>query len=1074
MTETDKLLEQIRSTGGVEIMKASAGSGKTFSLAREYIRLLLGSREPDAHRHILAVTFTNKATGEMKSRIIEELDTLARYADKSPYKDFLMEHCGFTSLQELSNRSRKALEAILEDYGAFSVSTIDKFFQKVLRAFAREIGQNAEYQIELDKDSLVTEAVDSLLDSISPENKELLRWISDCALDRVEEGEGYNLEGSVREFADGYLSEGFRSKEARLGIDEKKAFSKENVRKLQAICKQVKEKFEEEFRKAAGDVLDVIDGLPGGTVSSNFRNRIVALKEEGADAIKMNWYTKDEAPDYWKNALADGSGALSAAGRKKVPESTRAEVCSRLRTLEALHYKPLCEYRTADILRRQVSIFHLADALDKSFKSVLGEKKVLSIDETNAILRDIIDGTDTPFIYEKVGVRYAHFLLDEFQDTSLIQWDNFRPLLLNSISDGCYNLIVGDVKQSIYRWRNAEWKILDEEVEKTLGRTIVNPLDKNWRSAPGIIRFNNAFYARLTGEMDRQLGIADGERKIAGIYSDVKQEENGKFDIPGSVEMTFCDKDEVYDRTTGAVLAAIDRGFALKDIAVLVRRNSVGAEVAQRLSAEHIDVVTNDSLRIGSSPVVRRLVARMTMKDNPKDAIGTYEAGEGFDVEGVDRCQSLIDMAETLVRQMDRDEVNGDTPYLLAFMDLIRDYVDKNGNSLHGFLKFWKEEGSDKSISSPQGRDAVTIITVHKAKGLAFPFVVIPIPDNNSFANLWNPVWACPDMEGTSFGNVEKAMYRVKLSSSSLQTLFSRNYIDEKKMESIDSANVWYVATTRAAEAMHIVAPIPKDGGVAGGPWPETKDIVTAFHLFANDPDNGFTLDEPEPAGDEGEEVPVCEHYVFGELCPKAVRGPQGWSKPEMASRGEVLEYLGDGSEETSRGKVVVRSDAKDFFSDGNGTGVQASARIKGVVLHRILESVMGPEDLHASVEKAVEDGQLGREQAEEAESMLAGAIASVADRGWFPGDPRRILDEREIFTAEGEELTLRPDRVVIDGDSVQIVDYKFGAPKRSHVRQVAGYMRLYRAMGWNKVAGFIWYVEAGDVVSVEEDPYLF
>ena len=414
MTETDKLLEQIRSTGGVEIMKASAGSGKTFSLAREYIRLLLGSREPDAHRHILAVTFTNKATGEMKSRIIEELDTLARYADKSPYKDFLMEHCGFTSLQELSNRSRKALEAILEDYGAFSVSTIDKFFQKVLRAFAREIGQNAEYQIELDKDSLVTEAVDSLLDSISPENKELLRWISDCALDRVEEGEGYNLEGSVREFAAGYLSEGFRSKEARLGIDEKKAFSKENVRKLQAICRQVKEKFEEAFGKAAGDVLAIIDAQPDGTVNGNFRKRIVALKEEGADAIKMNWYTKDEAPDYWKNALADGSGAFSAAGRKKVPESTRAEVCSRLRVLEALHYKPLCEYRTADILRRQVSIFHLADALDKSFKSVLGEKKVLSIDETNAILRDIIDGTDTPFIYEKVGVRYAHFLLDEF------------------------------------------------------------------------------------------------------------------------------------------------------------------------------------------------------------------------------------------------------------------------------------------------------------------------------------------------------------------------------------------------------------------------------------------------------------------------------------------------------------------------------------------------------------------------------------------------------------------------------------------------------------------------------------
>jgi len=1067
----------IHKDGGVEIMKASAGSGKTFSLAREYIRLLLDSREPHAHRHILAVTFTNKATGEMKSRIIEELDTLSRYTDRSGYKEYLMDRCGIDTEAELQSRSKKALDDILEDYSAFSVSTIDKFFQKVLRAFAREIGQNAEYQIELDKDSLVSETVDSLLDSISADNRDLLRWISDCALDKVEEGEGYNLEGSVRDFAQGYLSEGFRSKEKELGIDEKKAFSKENIKKLQAICKDVRKEFDDRIKKTAGNIREIVLGLPDGTVNSNFIKKIQNLAKDGADGIDSKWYGKD-FPGYWVKAVEDGSGAFNKKAAALVSASDIEAVHGYMVELDALHHQPYYEYRTADILRRQISVFHLAEALDSSFKAMLEEKKVLSIDETNAILRDIIGGTDAPFIYEKVGVRYAHFLLDEFQDTSLIQWDNFRPLLANSISDGCYNLIVGDVKQSIYRWRNAEWKILDERVEDELLRTVVNPLDHNWRSAANIIGFNNAFYSKLAEEMDRQLGIGDDERKVSGIYSDVWQQDGGRFDIPGSVELSFCDDDQIYELTVRAVLDAVDRGFGWKDIAVLVRKNDFGAEVAQRLSMIGIDVVTNDSLKVGSSMVVRRLVARMVMLDNPKDAIGTYEAGEGFDVEQVEKCQSLTDMAETLVRQMDADEVNADTAYVLAFMDLLRDYVDKNGNSLHGFLQHWKEDGMQQSISSPQGRNAVTIITIHKAKGLDFPFVVLPLPGGNDFASMNNPQWECPDTEGSPFESVEKAMYRTKLGSNSMYTLFKQNYLDEKKMCYIDAANTWYVATTRASQAMHIVAPLPgKLVDFESGPWPEVKDINSALYLFAKEATDMFSQDGPVPddaADGENAEEAAYEHYVFGTYDQKVSEDKSGWSKPGMADNTAALEYLGKNSEETSRSKVVVKNDAKDFFSEENGTGVSASARIKGVVLHGILENVIGPEDLHSSVRKAVEDGKLSPDEAEDAEKKLADAIASVADRGWFPGDPRKVLDEREILTVEGEELTLRPDRVVVDGDSVQIIDYKFGAPKRAHLRQVAGYMRLYRQMGWNDVAGFIWYVEAGRTVPVDEDPSIF
>ncbi|MBR6458319.1 MAG: UvrD-helicase domain-containing protein [Bacteroidales bacterium] len=1029
-------------TNCVEVMKASAGSGKTYSLAREYIRLLLDNRKKyeKPYRHILAVTFTNKATGEMKSRIIDSLDTLARFPGKSKYKDYLMDQCGISSEEELQAECRKALTDILSDYSAFSVSTIDRFFQKVLRSFAREVGQFAEYQVELDRDSLVSETVDRVLDSLSEADADLLDWLSSNSVESITQGESYNLSDTLSAFADGYMSESYRDKAEALPLDKEKAFSAENLRKLKDICTKICDKYNADVKKAAELDLAAAEAATKLKNADSIINSLKSIKEKGADGFG-NLFTKKEQK-FWKNN-ADG-GVTSH--------------------VYALGGERLIHYNTARILRGQIAVFHVADALDREFKALLKEKNVLSLDDTNSILRDIIAGSEAPFIYEKVGVRYHHFLLDEFQDTSLTQWENFKPLLQNSISEGCYNLIVGDVKQSIYRWRNANWDILDTRVHTELDRTVSNPLEDNWRSAPKIVEFNNAFYKTWAEKMDAQLGaeLAGSEaakeaaaRPVSDIYSDVKQNAKKKIAVPGSVEVTFCDSKELCSQAISAVLEAEERGFAPKDIAVIVRTNAIGQEVATLLTAMGRHVITSDSLRICSGRTVRTLVSRLYKIDNPEDKINTFYAGE-FDPSAVDPCKSLVDLCESLLAALPPEEVNADTLYVLAFMDLVRDFASRNGNSLHSFLEYWAEDGMKRSIASPEGTDAITVITIHSVKGLDYPCVILPLQRTENWIGSFAKFWEKLDTEGTPFEDVAPALYNTGLSATSLKTLFADNYLRELRLSYIDEANVWYVATTRASQAMHIIGVLPsseKRERAADSPWVSFSGFGSALYQYCNDTSSGFVKDG--------------EHYVFGTLSPKAEPEEASWKKPMPPVSDVELKFYPLGKAVPSaRAQVLIKTDSSDFFDPEGETGVSASRRIRGTVLHGILETVVGPEDLPASVRRAVEDGLLSAEEGREAEAMLAGAIDYVAPRGWFPGDKAKLLNERDLITPSGEYK--RPDRVVLKDDgSVEIVDYKFASEKNSYVGQVQEYVASYKAMGYKVVRGYLWYVDRDYVSEV-------
>ena len=1042
----------------IKILKASAGSGKTWNLARQYIRLLLEKRDAFSYRHILAVTFTNKATDEMKDRILVELHKLAKNPCKSDYyADFVPSV--FPDAESLSEAAGSLLCNILHDYSAFSISTIDRFFQQTLKSFAREIGQFSSYSIELDKGSLVKESVDRLLDSLTDakEHSRSLEWMTRKTMSQLEQGEGYKLDYTLKKIADRFNSEEFRVAVEESGIDERSLYSDDRLQMLEGACEKIMADYVAGVTAAAEYVFRCFDDAginPEDTsrhfMSSNLKKYL---------ALEAGSPVPAPTESFRRNAM-DVSCWFAKA--KKYLES---HVTSELEDAVAsffghfeVEYKV---YNTAIMLRNQVYGFAVANDLYEGFKAILKEKNVLTIDQTNKILRNIIDGSDTPFIYEKLGVRYDHFLLDEFQDTSLVQWDNFRPLLENSVAGGNANLIVGDVKQSIYRWRQSDWDLLENQVAASFpDSTDVSSLDTNYRSCAEVVEFNNGYFAAAAEYLDRRFGKGE---TVGSIYSDVEQKVNRKGH--GMVDVRFCSDEEYYENILAAVRGAVDKGYRLGDITVLVRLNKEGGNIAQFLIENGIPVVSDDSLRISSSLTVRRLVSLLAGIDNPEDSMALHLA-DSLGVVVPSQWHSLVDLCEEVLRRLadaDKASFDAETLYIQSFMDLLLDYVATEGNSLRGFLKRWAEDKSN--ISSPKSHDAVRIMTVHKSKGLDFPYVIFPSLDSVEFYSFTDR-WSQPDVEGTGLENVADGVYDVCLSGKSVDTLFESRYKEEQLMQYVDNINILYVAYTRASHAMTIISRMPSgveliDEGYLGDPESFTGFAQWTFAYLASQGDKlGFRREADEEKG--------CVTFVKGELPVIEHKDERMADVMATSFCSWPLNPSADMDSETDvceRGRLKFSADALDFFSQDGETGVEASNRIKGVVLHDILSRVTVPADLDKSVRKAVLNGELTESQGHEAYALLSMRISEAAERGWFPTKDTVVYNESELIDTDGN--IRRPDRVVISGEDVIVIDYKFGEPDPRYRSQVRRYVDIWRRMGYVRVSGMLWYVQTGEVVEV-------
>lgn len=1081
------------------IYRASAGAGKTHKLTGEYLNLLFTGN--GAYRRILAVTFTNKATDEMKSRIVEELYHLSS-GQKSDYVDSLCKAYSLTK-QQVRKQAGKILTDILHDYSAFNISTIDRFFQQTMRAFTREIGLQGGYGIEMDQELVLTSAIDNLLaDLEKPESKELLGWLLRFAEDKIENGGEWNLRRDIMSLSREVFKESYKasSDEVAKDIEDKEAL--ENYKnELFGIIRSV-----EAEAKRLGEVGQAIMNKYSLSQTDFCRGNITVYLFSRLAAGEM------KEPNATFRSMADN---VEACYKKTTPNGLRQIIgCAFedglnecIKNIIAL-FDNMTAYNTArEIVRYYYTLGILTD-VSRQIAAYREEKNVMLIADTTELLNKVIGGSDAPFIYEKTGTHVDHYMIDEFQDTSGMQWNNFRPLIEESLAHDRGNLIVGDVKQSIYRFRNSDWKLLDEQVQVDFSPEEVTEetLKENWRSCRNIVEFNNTFFTSVPGILQTAYNetlltssLNDDQRaafltKIMSAYDRSYQQVPPPFQqkdghvkiefLTGDDEMDW--KEEALSRLPQTVEQLQDNGYALKDIAILVRTNMEGAMVADKLLSYkeenpsdryNYDIISDEALFVSGSPAVRFLIALLRYLKNPEDRINEQTAlysyrilnGEPEDVSGQDirsvptealsfppeiasellalSRQSLYEISEGLFRLFSGHFRENEQVFVQAFLDMVSEYTQKESADLSRFLKWWDEAGYRKTIATPDAQNAIRILTVHKSKGLGFKVVIIPFGDWEIDHKATKSVilWCKPQTK--PFNRLH--LVPVRYSQSLGNTIFAEDYFRERLHAFIDNLNTLYVAFTRSKEELIVFAPRPKKINEETGAVEKISTIADALwaglHWKVTDTKQGESLMLLPESFDT--KAGLFELGSWWHPAPAKADS----SAPEEVEMIRINSISPDD-------RLQLRLHGKGFFFDNE-------RRKHGALMHEVLSQVRTRADIHSAVESYRLAGVINKNEAETITIRLEELLSDPKILPWYDGTAR-VLNEVDILFGKG--LSKRPDRVMITSGRVVVVDYKFGEIQdKRHQNQVKNYMKLIRQMGYEEVEGFLWYVELEEIVPI-------
>lgn len=1072
------------------ICKASAGSGKTHRLTGEYIKFLFRS-PADGYKNILAVTFTNKATEEMKQRILQELHLLSSDPGRSAYLKEICEDTGY-SPQRVGVIASGILISILHDYSAFRVSTIDKFFQSVMRSFARELGKFASYNVELDTASVIDAAVDKMYSDLEDASgRELLDWLISFSLEQIDEGKNWDVKRKVKSlsgclFSEEYkiISEGISVQ--RCDIDGLKKRLEEIIarteNRMRAIGIKIKGLLEtyglcvEDLRGKKGGKFSIFEKLP------DFQKGALPEMPKGFAEIAEDpslWYKASDKPDMKARIIAAYEGGL------------RECVCEAVDCYE----KEGSLYATALLVRRNLNILGIFQDIQQRIDEYCKDRNIILLPQTTELLNRLIADNDAPFIYEKIGASIEHFMLDEFQDTSRLQWKNFYPLLKNSSSQRFENLIVGDVKQSIYRWRGSDWDILNREIEASFAPYELqrNTLDTNWRSKGHIVAFNNAAFDYFARQAQKTLDGAE-QGPITEIYSGFRQHlPDGKPEDEGVVEINFIEKKDG-ESTLAALLPGkirelLGRGYRRSDIAVLVRTKKEGHLVVDALAAEEYDIISDDSLFLTSSRAVNAVINMLRQVDSP-DSRAIEVAGRISDFERITPEQasalqglSLFEMCRQIIDCCLGEKYCRDVAYLQKLLDIVLDYTVKEGTDLSRFLKWWDSTKDNHTISAPENVDAIRVMTIHKAKGLGFPVVILPFV-KEKLVESHTPmkekrIWCKCHREEIGYNG---PLY-MDFCSAMENTLFREEYCREKLCSFVDALNVAYVAFTRPEEELIIYAPVPGSGSASGKKVQEKMNSLSdLLYGYCRESLQDYLVQpEESPQVCEG----ITEQYLIGRKMSVTLR-------PREISRQLYIEDVFGRREETSDLLSQIKASLNTGIMDE-----KPSLRDEGIAMHYIFSMIDSRDDILPAVEKAYEEGILiggepvypgeGEHPAGAAERLkrdsrlpetksrdrvvteLVRAVEkmldSVESRGWFGNPEYRSLNECNIINPDGS--VFRPDRVLVKGEQAVVIDYKFGnydtgvTQTGGYRRQVKRYMGLLREMGYKQIRGYIWYINA-------------
>ena len=1060
--------------GTLTIYSASAGSGKTYKLTAIYLSKLFRSRYN--YRKILAVTFTNKATAEMKSRILDHLYKFA-IGEDSDYLEGLVKTIGKTE-EWIRIEAKEILNSILHDFSRFSVSTIDSFFQRVLRSFAREIGLHSGFSIELDHTTILSAAVDDMISSATVDTQ-LKNWLITYAMSNIDEERSWNLKDGIIKLSQELFKEKFKilSIEERSKLEDKK-FLLEYIDKIRSITHSFEKKLQD-FGKSAGEIYSEFglsedhfyrkgQGIPGfikSLVSGNLKPPNSYVREIDKDPPR--WSTGAIAPQL-ESAISSG---LDLALR------------------EAIHYYDgnIVVYQSARVVLLNIyALGILSDVLHNVHLITTSENSFL-LSDAGELLNLITREDQSPFIYEKVGNMYENFMIDEFQDTSIIQWNNFNPLIENSMAEGHDNLVVGDVKQSIYRWRNSDWSILGKVLLGSVDneRIFSEPLTTNWRSRSNIIRFNNALFTIVPEQVDKSLSEETLPVSFKKLYAEAIQADPCKKD-GGFVRLEFITDDNekrwqevVLERLPHIIESIQDKGYKASDIGIIVRNGKEGGKVLNTLidysnnglkqtAGYNFNVVSNDSLLLSNSPVIDFIVSVISVVNDPKDFInraimlrfflmstGNKEAEkvslqsdkliegsriwfpDGYE-EFLDsiRQMPLFEATESIINFFRLGEYSWNVPFLNTFQDYIVSFTGNKNADIQTFLDWWEQSGKKKSVVLPGNQDAIRILTIHKSKGLEFKVVILPFLSwNLDHLPSKQPVlWVKPGIAPFNELGIVPVKYGKDLDS----TIFAEYYKEEKYSVYLDNINLLYVAFTRAKDVLYgFSVDNPRSENTIGG---VLKNALTLI---------------PEDNG--GTEFILRSHYSeenrvfeYGEI---------PLNKSEIKGKENLISSKYSVSQTMESLKLKLHGE--NYFSSESQA---IRKRINyGKLMHEIFEGINTPADISAAVRKLVLEGKLAEEESAGIEKRVNEMISKPQVLDWFMPD-NQVLKEAGILLPTG--VTRRPDRVILKNKKTTIIDFKFGEENSHYSEQVNQYRNLLLDMGYQNIEAFIWYVDKDKIVS--------